>query len=289
MKKSKLVRNLKLISKGLMFALLFFFLSTVYSQEWKTYLEKAIDFERNYFYKKAEFFSNIEKAYELNPDDSDVLYYYSISLYDRRRFKEAEPIAEKAVKLDPKNPDKLAHLAYVYGRLGEENMMEQLSYKSKAVKLINQALKLNPNFEDAYTAWGVGYHYFKNYDAAITCFKKSAELNPKRPWALTLLGRTYLATGKVEEAKEVFKKAIEIAKNDKRKDGIDSRVPRAIALYYEEAGMFKEALEMANLALSWNKKDISTIPEHSIKIVIERLREEIKTGKRIPIDVNDQL
>lgn len=281
MKKKKLI----LISAGLTILLCSF----VFSEVWQAQLNKAIDLERNHFYRMTDFYTTIEKAYELNPENSDVLYFMSISLYERKRFKEAEPLIEKAVKLDPKNPEKLAHLSFVYGRMGEENMMEQLSYKSKAIKAINQALKLNPNLEDAYTAWGVGYHYFKNYEAAITCFKKSAELNPKRPWALTQMGRTYLVLGKMDEAKKTFDQAIEVAKKDKRKDGIDSRVPRAIALYYEEIEMFEEALKWANLALSWNKKDITTTPEHTIKIVIDRLKEEIKSGKKIPINVNDQL
>lgn len=281
MKKKKL--TLILVS---MMILLYSF---VFSQDGKAQLDKAIDLERNYFYRMADFYAAIEKAYELNPENSDVLYFMSISLYERKRFKEAEPLIEKAVKLDPKNPEKLAHLSFVYGRLGETNIMEQLSYKSKAIKAINQALKLNPNFEDAYTAWGVGYHYFKNYEVAITCFKKSAELNPKRPWAFTQMGRTYLVLGKMDEAKKTFDQAIEVAKKDKRKDGIDSRVPRAIALYYEEIEIFEEALTWANLALSWNKKDIATTPDHTIKIVIDRLREEIKSGEKIPINVNEQL
>ncbi|PIU67278.1 MAG: hypothetical protein COS84_04820, partial [Armatimonadetes bacterium CG07_land_8_20_14_0_80_40_9] len=109
---------------------------------------------------------------------------------------------------------------------------------------------------------------------------------PPDPWLYAQLGRTYLITKKYKKAEEVFKKAMQIVFSRKPKAGMrEDNVPRGIALFYEEVGMWDKALSYAQRALSLNPKDLCLCPEFSIKRLIKRIKEEKRLGKPIPHQV----
>ena len=56
---------------------------------------------------------------------------------------------------------------------------------------------------------GLVYEFQKNYEEAAGCYKKAIELKKDHAKALNSLGRVYMKTGRIKEAKEV----LEAAKN----------------------------------------------------------------------------
>jgi len=178
--------------------------SVSFGQEWKTHLQKAKSYMDDYFHKEPEALKEATLAYKQNPKDFEVVFIYGKALYLLRQFEKARPILEAAVKLNPKHADANAHLAFVYGRLGQGNPASMLQYQTLAMKYLRNAGKLEPKNAGYHSAWGVGYHFMKMYPAAEKELKTAIELNAADPWAYLFLGRTYLATNKISDAKKQF-------------------------------------------------------------------------------------
>lgn len=83
----------------------------------------------------------------------------------------------------------------------------------KAIRLYKQALKLNPSCsEDIYLHLGISYNALDKYKKAIEPLNKSIEINPNNSSSYYNRGRAYYELKKMDNAKEDFKKAIEINK-----------------------------------------------------------------------------
>lgn len=241
------------------------------------------------YHKQKEALAVFKKAYDQKPDDPERQYWYGRALYENRQFQKAKELLEKAVEKRDNDADVHAFLAYTYGRIGNGNILSQAAFTARAMKQLKKAVAINPNMDGYHIAWGIGFHYFKQYGKAEESFKKAMQINPKDAWAYAQLGRVFLAEGKKDDAKKMFEKAKSIAEKDVKGGMKDDSVPRGIALYYEEAGMFNEAVPYAKLALSWNPKDLCLVPAFSIKKLIARLEQEKKTGQKMLKDVGEEL
>lgn len=261
----------------------------VFAQDTKSYVEAGKKYLLHSYHKQKEALASFKKAYDIKADDPEIQYWYGRALYENRQFAKAKDILEQAVEKRDNDADTHAFLAYTYGRIGNGNILSQAAYTARAMKQLKKAMSINPNMDGYHIAWGIGFHYFKQYGKAEESFKKAMAINPKNAWTYSQLARVYLAEGKKDEAKKLFEKAKSIAEKDVKSGMKDDSVPRGIALYYEEAGMFEEALPYAKLALAWNPKDLSLMPAFSIKKLISRLEQEKKTGNKLIKDVGEEL
>lgn len=73
--------------------------------------------------------------------------------------------------------------------------------------LLKEAVELNPDDSVNHYKLGLMYDFKKDYDAAIAAYKKAIELKPDNARALNALGRLYMKTGRLEEAKETLEAA----------------------------------------------------------------------------------
>lgn len=71
---------------------------------------------------------------------------------------------------------------------------------SEAVPLLEQALRADPSFSDAYEALGLFYFKLNRLDEAIALMKKQLEVYPENLMAYTNLSRFYAAKGLLDEA-----------------------------------------------------------------------------------------
>ena len=81
---------------------------------------------------------------------------------------------------------------------------------SNAIPLYNEAIKLNPQYEEAYINRGNCYRYLKNYDAAIADYSKAINLNPNEAAYYSNRGNSYYKIQKYTQAMADFNKAIEL-------------------------------------------------------------------------------
>lgn len=159
-------------------------------------------------------FIEFQKAYELNPDDKEVLnaigYIYLLKFED---FPKAVDFFQKAVKVDRDFSDAYNNLGLAYEKAGRFNDAID-SYK----KALSNLIYRTP--EKAYYNLGMIYYRLGKYDEAIDvhkeAIKRAADFYPSY-YGLALC---YNAKGKYGDASAVITKAIEIDplyKGDKNK------------------------------------------------------------------------
>jgi tetratricopeptide (TPR) repeat protein len=86
--------------------------------------------------------------------------------------------------------------------IGEDN--------TKALKLLNKAIKIDPNYAGAYSNRGLVYFTKKEYDRAIADFTKAIAISPSYAGAYSNRGRVYAAQKDHDRAIADYTKAINI-------------------------------------------------------------------------------
>ncbi len=128
--------------------------------------------------KKTDMVPEIWKEeFGVKEKSAEEYYKDGVVFLEEKNFKKAREALEKAVELDPTNPEYLTFLGMCYSISSDD--------------------------------------YEANYEAAIKAFKKSAELNPTDPRNFYYVGIIYSTLGKREVAIKAFKKTLELDPNHK--------------------------------------------------------------------------
>ena len=80
--------------------------------------------------------------------------------------------------------------------VNETDAMQQMKMWEDAVGHLNEAIKIHPNYKNAYLLLGNAYNYLKRYEESIASFKKALEIDPAYRDAQRNLGITYKDAGK---------------------------------------------------------------------------------------------
>jgi len=146
--------------------------------------------------------------------------------------KEAFAAYQEAIRLDPDNLEARRELALLYRKnnLNEDaekqyreilrirkddaearNVLTALYVKSKKydelISLLKEGVELAPSDPASHYKLGLIYEFKKDYNAAEEQYKKSVELKGDYAKSLNALGRIYLKTGKLTEAREALEAA----------------------------------------------------------------------------------
>jgi TolB-like protein/DNA-binding winged helix-turn-helix (wHTH) protein/Tfp pilus assembly protein PilF len=106
---------------------------------------------------------------------------------------EGAAAAERAIALDPNNADALTTLAYA--RVYQDRPHD-------AIALVRKAMRINPHYPSQYPSiLGRAYYHLGQYEQAAETLRKAVELNPNRTPARLYLVLSYVALGKLEEAR----------------------------------------------------------------------------------------
>jgi len=187
------------------------------------YLEKRL-----FDYAKDEF----EKAYEIAPEDEDILFEYANYLHATSDFTKAKEFYKKAFEKEPKNPNTIIFSAL--NDLALNNLEE-------ASKYIEMALKIVP--ENPFVLFTAGKIYYaqKDYENAQLLLIKAWETD-KTPDVENLLGLTYFELNEFEKANNIFLKLLK--ENPK-----NTTLMLNSAKCYEKLSIIDKAKEQLNKAL----------------------------------------
>ncbi|MGB2804012.1 MAG: tetratricopeptide repeat protein [Candidatus Zixiibacteriota bacterium] len=82
-----------------------------------------------------------EKAYQIKPDNSNVMNSYASTLLNAKKFEEALGLYETILEKDPTNLNALVNVAMIYARKGEAG---------QALDTYSKIIAIDPEYQDAY-------------------------------------------------------------------------------------------------------------------------------------------
>ena len=112
----------------------------------------------------------------------------------------AEQLARKALELNPQSQMSQLTLAQVYGEQGKNE---------DAIRILRDAIARAPNSVLAWDYLGYSYHYAGLTDLAEAAYRRSRDLNPSPPRIYWMHARMLLYQGKVHEAEEEVRQALQ--------------------------------------------------------------------------------
>lgn len=176
-----------------------------------------------------------------NPKDGRIYNLLGAAHAAQRRFPEAAKYFEKAAKLNPADKAAFNNLGNIRKETGDiegaitsykaalacdPNFPDALNGAGAALlertppdteqarDYLQKALKLNPNFANAYSNLGLLNRIRGDYDAAIEFCRKALSLQPRLAEAHLTLGVALQATGKLEEALSHLRQAAALNPGD---------------------------------------------------------------------------
>ncbi len=144
---------------------------------------------------------NLNKALELDPNNPDILNALGIAYSSVHEYEKAKQYFKRAIEINPDKAEIYTNLGVIYAQ--EKNYGEAIKYFEKAIT--------NPNYlakEKAFYNLALVYKRLgdeKNFEKFLV---KSISYNSTFLPGYVSLGNYYLTKGRYEEAKNVFLKAI---------------------------------------------------------------------------------
>jgi len=184
----------------------------------------------------------IDRAIELEPSELILWRNKADILLAMGRYKESVDSCDRALQIDDKNAD-------VWNIKGLAFFIKLKNYE-EALKCFNKALKIHPNFDEAWLNKSQVLSKLGKYIEAVKCVEKAVEINPKRAGSWEVLNDLSAYLTEIGE----FKKAVECI------DKATQLEPSNSMLWNNKAGIlivlkkFEEAKESSDRALEINPK-----------------------------------
>jgi tetratricopeptide (TPR) repeat protein len=135
--------------------------------------------------KTEEKFQNLKKAIQKTPEDAKTNGELAVLYLQRRNIEKGQPLADKALKLDPKNktgvrPDVYSNLGLYYGmNVTDANATEYFPKAEMYFKKVIVEYPKSKSVESAKYYLGVTYAMQEKYEPALEWLEKAA--NSKDP------------------------------------------------------------------------------------------------------------
>jgi tetratricopeptide (TPR) repeat protein len=200
--------------------------------------------------RNSEALSLYIKADAIRPNDYEILrriskQYAQLMLDATTSFERAElgrkalDAAKRAVAADPNNAQAHLSLAIVYGRIALNEPPRRRIKMSRLIKLeAETAARLDPKNDYAWHVLGRWNYEIANFnpllkalaqaiygkipdasnEKAVECFQRAIVLQPRRVIHHLELGRTYLALGEKQKARDELNKGLSLPSIDKDDD-----------------------------------------------------------------------
>ncbi len=144
-------------------------------------------------------------ALRLNDKSEDAYYQRGVTYYKMGRFYDALQDLNKAIELAPK-------LAFSYYWRGKAHM--KLHDFRTALWDFDKAISLSSNYADFHVEKALAHLSVKHFVQAQDACKAAFRINSLYPAALSTLGLIYLEQGKLDEAYDYLKKAVNFQSGD---------------------------------------------------------------------------
>lgn len=128
-----------------------------------------------------------------------LLEQMAIRLRDASYFDEALQALDRALKIDPDDPELLREIGFVYRKKGP-------TFYSQAETYMERALQLNDQDSELHGMLGGLYRRTGDYTRALAQYKRAHELQPDDLYPLVTVGAMFGALGNIGEAQQWYQK-----------------------------------------------------------------------------------
>ena len=170
----------------------------------------------------------------------DTYFLEGVSCLEYQRYREAERMFAKVIKLSPEWPSAHIYLSQCYYEQGRLDKAEELIQKAEALAV---------NFPLIYSDIGWRYSDMGFLSLAEEAFKKAIEAKPLESIGYHHLAQFYQERGRYYEAEEMFRKAMRLSPDDNYNNYMD------LGMHYFERGMLYEAEDALKKAVSMDASD----------------------------------
>lgn len=156
-------------------------------------------------YEKTSYNESVKyymAARKLEPYRLEGMEYYSSALWHQHKEIELSILAKDLMDLDQEAPETWCVAGNCYSLQKEHE---------SAIKYLEKAIKVDPNFAYAYTLLGHELISAERLDQAMTCFRNAVRLDPRHWNAWCGLGCIYYKNELYINAELYYKKALKIA------------------------------------------------------------------------------
>jgi tetratricopeptide (TPR) repeat protein len=179
--------------------------------------------------------AELDAALEINPNYSEARYYLGITFLNRCMYPEALPHFERAAAEKPGYADIQCYLGATYFFLGElekakevlERALElspkytkahyyyglllySLGDTSRAIESLTRAMNGEEGVEDASMSLALAHLREEHLEEAMTVLRDILEAGGESADILYFIGEVYLKMGKMEEAEQFLRKALDV-------------------------------------------------------------------------------
>ena len=172
---------------------------------------------------------------------SAALYKIGVGYYSEGKVQQAFVEFQHAYELNPQNKEALYAIGIIY--------LLDFDEIPKAIDFFQKAVKIDPNYAEAYNNLGYAHAKMGKFDAAIPFYKKAVSnlLYATPEMAFVNMGRAYYRLGRYDEASAAYKEAI------KRAPNFD--LPYlGLALCYNATGNYGDASAALSRAIGLNPR-----------------------------------
>ena len=153
-------------------------------ENWKSHFLNCLVEEKLKNYTEA--LTSFEKAFELNPSNSDLLVNQATILYYQKEDVSAQKLIDQAEEINPSEPNLHNLRSMILFDLG--NYAEALQSVEKAITLDNQQAYF-------YNNKGLYLLYLDQPEEGLDLINQSIQMDPKNPFALRNKGIYYVMKG----------------------------------------------------------------------------------------------
>jgi tetratricopeptide (TPR) repeat protein/transglutaminase-like putative cysteine protease len=187
---------------------------------------------------------------------ADELLEAGIAALNAGNAREAMPLLQHAVEIDPKSKQGWNDLGLAYLRLGQFD---------EAADAFQKQIAANPSDEHVYNYLGLTLQQQQKFPEAADAFKKQIQMNPLDPIAHAALGALFLEQHKYSEAVPELDKATVLAPDNAELEVSLGQALLNIGEKDKALEAFEKGVDIAQTPAIWNNVAYA-LAEHSLEL-----------------------
>lgn len=222
--------------------------------------------------KKELSYSTATKAYELYPDDYNVIFYKACMLDEFNKYEEAITYYDRAITLNPKDAIAYSNKAYA---------LNMLKRHSEALDSANQAIKVDPYMAHGYKNKAEALLGLELYQECLEACEEALSIYPYLTDIYVIKMKLFARVGHFEEALNVFNRSLDNGIKDARLSYQKANVLRLMKKFDEAILCCDEAIELdANNKEVYYCKGLCLFGKDEYKGAIECFEKAIEKDER---------